>query len=135
MLSKEEIEKAKKKVKLLSIGDFVTWFTTDRIVEMGIAIKTLLQYIQELEVSNKELDKENNRLEKIELERDKANKMIDEMANSFFKLYQKIPGTMHKFFENGKPCEYGYDKENNECKEINCKSCIKQYFEKKVEEK
>ena len=57
------------------------------------------------------------------------------MVGSFYKLYQKIPGTMHKFFENGKPCKYGYDKETNECKEINCKPCIKQYFEKKVEEK
>lgn len=56
------------------------------------------------------------------------------MADGFFRLYQERPGTMHKFFENGKPCKFGYIKEDNECKEINCKPCIKHYFEKKVEE-
>ena len=55
MLSKEEIEKAKEKVKPLSIGDFVTWFTTDGIVEMEIATETLLQYISQLEQENKTL--------------------------------------------------------------------------------
>lgn len=68
--------------------------------------------------------------EKIE----KKDKIIDEMADGFFRLYQERPGTMHKFFENGKPCKFGYIKEDNECKEINCKPCIKHYFEKKVEE-
>lgn len=57
MLSKEEIEKAKKEVKPLSIGDFVTWFTTDGIIKKGIAIKTLLQYINQLEQENSKKDK------------------------------------------------------------------------------
>ncbi len=111
MLSKEEIKKAKKKLELMEYK----YTLTDNDDK---AIETLLQYIDQLE-------QENNKL----------NKINDEMVGSFYKLYQKIPGTMHKFFENGKPCEYGYDKETNECKEINCKPCIKQYFEKKVEEK
>ncbi len=129
-MDKEEIEKAKKVCRLLcgkknkkGKREYETFtrlqmqidYTVD---EMAEAIETLLQYIDQLEQENNKLNKINN-----------------EMVGSFYKLYQKIPGTMHKFFENGKPCEYGYDKETNECKEINCKPCIKQYFEKKVEEK
>lgn len=48
-----DIEKAKEKLKLLSIGDFVTWFTSDGIVEMEVAAKTLLQYVEQLEKENK----------------------------------------------------------------------------------
>lgn len=49
MLSKEEIEKAKKTLYPLSIGDFVTWFTTDGIVEAELATKTLFKYIEQQE--------------------------------------------------------------------------------------
>ncbi len=41
MLSKEEIEKAKEIMKPFSTGDFITWFTTDGVVEVEIATKTL----------------------------------------------------------------------------------------------
>ena len=96
MLSKEEIEKAKERIQN-SLND--VWF--------GI--------LQELETSNEELDKENNRLEKIEFERDKANKIIDEMS-------KQLAGIAIWNNEKEEPLILG-DKEE-----------VKQYFEKKVEE-
>lgn len=66
MLSKEEIEKAKKVLYPLSIGDFITWFTTDRCIEVEIATKTILKYIEQLESDRQKL------IEKLE-ERKKQN--------------------------------------------------------------
>ena len=68
-MSKEEIEKAKEWLNWMQKQDLFLPYTSN-----------ILQYIDQLEVSNKELDKENNRLEKIEFERDKANKIIDLMT-------------------------------------------------------
>lgn len=45
----EEIEEAKKTLYPLSIGDFITWFTTDGVVKVELSVQTLLQYIEQLE--------------------------------------------------------------------------------------
>ena len=112
MLSKEEIEKAKKKLELMEYKYTLT-NNDDKAIEI------LLQYIKELEESNKDLDHENNRLEKIEFERDKANKIIDLMA-------EEINDT--------DPGYNDYCNSTKKCSEEECKNCIKQYFEKKVNE-
>lgn len=57
MLSKEEIEKAKEIVYPLSIGDFVTWFTTNGVIEVELAIETLFEYIKQLETEKQKLIK------------------------------------------------------------------------------
>ena len=102
MLSKEEIEKAKERISK-SLED--VWFGTLYSQEENDEDeKTLLQYIKELEADNYEL---NNRLNDYIEERDKQNKVIDEMAN---KIYEE-----------------GIIWENKEK--------VKQYFEKKVEGK
>ena len=114
MLSKEEIEKAKERIQN-SLND--VWFgVLYSQEERDEDEKILLQYIQELETSNEELDKENNRLEKIEFERDMANKIIDEMS-------KQLAGIAIWNNEKEEPLILG-DKEE-----------AKQYFEKKVEEK
>ncbi len=129
MLSKEEIEKAKEKTKKwiynMRTGSRVN------IIHKGDKVfcddlETLLKYIQELETSNEELDRENNRLEKIEFERDKANKIIDEMAE-YLAIIRDCPNE-----DKGAnlDCENRCSNDDSIYAE-----CWKQYFEKKVEEK
>ena len=88
------------------------------------AIETVLEYLQNLEVSNKELDKENNRLEKLEFERDIENKMINEMAieikEKVLKKEQWCP-----LLSKGEGC---YDDDT-------CLKCLKHYFREKAEGK
>lgn len=55
MLSKEEIEKAKKTLYPLSIGDFITWFTTDGVIDVELAIEILFKYINQLESNHQKL--------------------------------------------------------------------------------
>ena len=57
MLSEEE-KKAIKDIELLSIGDFITWFTTDGIIKMEISAKTVLNLITKLQKENEEKDKQ-----------------------------------------------------------------------------
>ncbi len=143
MLSKEEIEKVN---KILSCDNCPTSYACESCNITWTDKQLLKKYIAQLEEENKALKKGITSLMasrkkwkygyyKEKRKFDKQSKVIDEMVDSFFRLYQERPGTMHNFFEKGKVCRYGYDKENNECREINCKPCIKQYFEKKVEEK
>ncbi|MCI8396674.1 MAG: hypothetical protein HFJ52_03145 [Clostridia bacterium] len=56
-MQNKEIEEAKKTLYPLSIGDFVTWFTTDGAVQVELSVQTLLQYIDQLENKVKELGK------------------------------------------------------------------------------
>lgn len=49
MISKEEIEKAKKTLYPLSVGDFITWFNADGVVEVEIAVENLLEAYKQLE--------------------------------------------------------------------------------------
>ena len=130
-LSKEEIEKAKdilnnykflfsKNIKENTDTYICNYYT--KIFRDNIEI--LLQYIQELEISNKELDKENNRLEKIEFEKDMKDKIIDEMA------IEIASSDNYDTF-----CKEVYPNNSCEVNGIPCWDCVKQYFEKKVEEK
>ena len=98
----------------------ITWTDKDLIKK----------YISELEQSNEELDKENNRLEKIEFERDKANKIIDEMAKE---KYSNI--SMLEMAKIGQAIAYDPRKMFAGISDEEAIGCIKQYFEKKVEEK
>ncbi len=123
MLDKEKIEKAKEMLsnpKKEDLIEIIRIFKRNGIENYCITknetIKTLLQYIQELEISNIELDKENNRLEKIEFERDIANKIIDKMA-------EQLAGIAIWNNEKEEPLIL-MDKEE-----------VKQYYEKKVEGK
>ena len=115
MLSKEEIEKAKEitqnYIKDTPIAPYDCLMNEERK-----SAETLLQYIQELEVSNKNLDHENNRLEKIEFERDMSNKVIDEMVDTIVGNKKILAIT----------CNHIIKMPNNECE--------KQNFIKKVEE-
>lgn len=56
MLSEEE-KKAIEDIKLLSIGDFITWFNTDGIIKMGISAKTVLNLVAKLQKENEEKDR------------------------------------------------------------------------------
>lgn len=57
MISKEEIERAKATLYPLSIGDFITWFNTDGVIEVEIAVEKLLEYIQQLETEEQKVMK------------------------------------------------------------------------------
>ena len=57
MLSEEE-KKAIEDIRLLSIGDFITWFNTDGIIKMGISAKTVLNLITKLQKENEEKDRQ-----------------------------------------------------------------------------
>ena len=79
-MSKEEINRVN---EILSCDNCPTSYACEGC-DITQSDKLLIKkYISELEISNNELDKENNRLEKIEFERDKANKIINEMAKSW----------------------------------------------------
>ena len=55
MLSEGEIEKAKEILYPLSIGDFITWFTTDGVIKVELAVELLLKYIEQLETDKQKL--------------------------------------------------------------------------------
>ena len=55
MLSKEEIEKIKNILYPLSIGDFITWFTTEGIIEVEMAVEELFEYVNQLETDKQKL--------------------------------------------------------------------------------
>ena len=77
MLDEKEIEEID---KILSCDNCPTSYACEGCDITWTDKQKIKKYIQELEESNKELDIENNRLEKIEFERDIANMMVDEMA-------------------------------------------------------
>ena len=112
-MNKEEINRIN---EILSCDNCPTSYACEACDITWTDKNLIKKYISELEQSNEELDKENNRLEKIEFERDKANKIIDEMAKS---IYLEMP------------TEFYNEKEIKE----QTITGIKQYFEKKVEGK
>ena len=114
-LSKEEIEKAKKEGYEI-IGNFksaTTEFTKDIFPKKAESIKTLLQYITLLE-------QENNKL----------NKIINEMAKE---MYSNI--SMLEMAKIGQAIDYDPRKMFAGISDEEAIDCIKQYFEKKAEEK
>lgn len=121
VLNEEEIDKAKELLEWIQTNQFYI----DLHNEMDYHkvydfINIILRYIKELEESNKDLDHENNRLEKIEFERDIANKIIDEMLNEYeYNDRCNLKDFCNKETENGRCIQ-------------DCKLCIRQYFEEKV---
>ena len=119
MLSKEEINRVN---EILSCDNCPTSYACEGCDITQNDKLLIKKYISELEISNKELDKENNRLEKIEFERDMANKMIDEITTMLEEL---------------KICHFKREDGGELLGKYRCynKEDWKQYFEKKVEEK
>ncbi len=122
MFSKEEIEKAKE--KLSKYVDKVN--RNKRILEgseiqTSETIKTLLQYIDQLEQENKTLkfiqECDTDRTNQLEQENDKLNKINDEMVDMISSL-----GFTINIAAFGGQARFGGNEE------------VKQYFEKKVEE-
>ncbi len=103
MLSKEEIEEAKERIsKGIEDVCFSTLYSQE---ENEADEKILLQYIKELEISNKELNKENDRLEKIEFERDDTNNKIKKLKDKLEILKDELE-------------KYGYTGYADDVKEI-----------------
>ena len=126
MLSKEEIEKAKEKLSKFMNNEMQRdklerdcrcggWKIGDvyKHLELNPAIETLLQYINQLE-------QENN----------KQSKIIDEMAKE---MYSNI--SMLEMAKIGQAINYDPRKMFAGISDEEAIDCIKQYFEKKVEEK
>ena len=120
-MSQEEINRIN---EILSCDNCPTSYACEACDITWTDKNLIKKYISELEQSNEELDKENNRLEKIEFERDKQNKIIDEMAVEIAS------------YDNDETfCKEVYPNNSCEGNGISCWECIKQYFEKKVEKK
>ena len=118
MLSKEDIEK----VKDTPILPYNCLMNEERK-----AANILLQYIDQLEKSDasKEQSSMNyyNKYKELKQENKKLNKMIDEMAMEIAS------------YDNDETfCKEVYPNNSCEGNGIPCWDCIKQYFEKKVEE-
>lgn len=91
MLSKEEIEKAKKTLYPLSIGDFITWFTTDGVVKVELATETLFEYIKQVETENKELKADKYKLiEKLEKEKFTIESTYSQINGNYFMAQDKL---------------------------------------------
>ena len=123
MVSKEEIEKAKEQLEnkinylqeRIVIAKDNPQTKKSYIEEMSKekqSIEILLQYIDQLEADNYEL---NNRLNDYIENDKKQNKMIDEILKEYVTCQTCL--------------DYTCKKRNK-----NAKECIKQYFEKKVDE-
>lgn len=86
MISKEEIEKAKKILYPLSVGDFITWFNTDGVVEVEIAVENLLEAYKQLE------NKQQKVIEKLKKDKKKNNELefiplqVEKAYNNYYKL-------------------------------------------------
>ena len=128
MLSKEEIEKAKEIMNKFMNNEMQRdklekdcrcggWKIGDiyKHLELNPSIRILLQYIEELEADNYEL---NNRLNEYIEDNNKQNKIIDKMADIISRLDFTINGVAF-----GGQSRFGSNEE------------IKQYFEKEVEGK
>ena len=134
MLSKEEIEKAKERLK--NLHPKIYWQRPDTLTnelkpDVGLerAIETLLQYIDQLEQENKQLKiayklMENEAMKDGLEERKKQSKIIDEMA-----------GYIATLDIDEDICS---KTQNEHCDKMSlgeCESCIKKHFTKKVEGK
>ncbi len=149
MPSEEEIEKAKEYIQqFIGIKKEYKYkpIKVKTLINTRQAIEILLQYIDQLEQENKELKEIKGMKEAIELagmkiddfykairtyhqlekENNKLNKINDEMAKQLDELHNISDSDCFI------PREYS---DINDCvKKTSCKDCIKQYFEKKVDE-
>ena len=135
-MNKEEIEKAKEKLKKFCDYENNLVLMDNILYEYQDAIETLLQYIDQLEfqLQAKEkvheydvnmIDEVKGKSVKLYNKIDKLNKIIDEMA-------KEINKTTSEKYKIKHICEKGKCK-NEECYEDDWTECIKQYFEEKVE--
>ena len=93
----EDEKKAIEDIKLLSIGDFITWFTTDGIIKMGLSAKTVLNLIDKLQKENEDIksrkEHQEKRFKKYKENIDKQHEDIYENLVSekekYVYLYQK----------------------------------------------
>ena len=119
MLSEEE-KKAIEDIKLLSIGDFITWFNTDGIIKMGISAKTVLNLVAKLQKENEEKDRQIKTL-------NHTNKTYKGMLNKQSKQIDLMAFSLADYV-----MYYEYDKcRNPEMIKQKAKE-LKQHFETKV---
>ena len=133
-MNKEEIEEAKKKFnkpKKYDLIEIIRIFKRNGIENYCVAenktMQTLLQYIDQLE----------NQIQATEMEHKYDIKMIDEVKGESVKLYKEIR-KQNKMIDEMAEQLAGltiWNIEKNEPLILGDKEEVKQYFEKKVEEK
>ncbi len=138
MLSKEEIEKAKRQLEIMlkcrkkQKEEFSECINCNEDIE---SLEIILQYIDQLE----------NQIQAKEMEHEYDVNMIDEVKGNSVKLYKEIR-KQNKIINEMADIIKDYDIDYSDickyrfirhCEKApnGCKECIKQYFEKKVEEK
>ena len=119
MLSKEEIEKAKK--FLWDIDDYYTEHATDENVNV---------IDEDMNEKAEKINNANYYIMQLEQENNKQSKIIDEMAKE---MYSNI--SMLEMAKIGQAIDYDPRKMFAGISDEEAIDCIKQYFEKKVEEK
>lgn len=83
----KELEEAIKTLYPLSIGDFITWFTTDGVVKVEVAIETVLKELKRLQEDYIEKDKIREKLQELEKEYKEA---LEENSTKAFILKCQI---------------------------------------------
>ena len=140
----EDEKKAIEDIKLLSIGDFITWFTTDGIIKMGLSAKTVLNLIDKLQKENEDIksrkEHQEKRFKKYKENIDKQHEDIYENLVSekekYVYLYQKALNNTIKSDRENIQLKKQIDLMARAFKQDDVRSVeeIKQYFERKVED-
>ena len=139
----EEEKKAIEDIKLLSIGDFITWFTTDGIIKMGLSAKTVLNLIDKLQKENEDIksrkEHQEKRFKKYKENIDKQHEDIYENLVSekekYVYLYQKALNNTIKSDRENIQLKKQIDLMARAFKQDDVRSVeeIKQFYERKVE--
>ena len=126
-----DIEKAKEMLKRIDIKFFLNGmseqsnYIVDKADEINTAIETVLNELEykqdDINVLQAQRDSVENQLKQAKAELEKKDKIIDEMA-------EEIRKTILIIKNESKFCQY-----EESCKNKQCKECIKQYFERKVD--
>ena len=138
----EDEKKAIEDIKLLSIGDFITWFTTDGIIKMGLSAKTVLNLIDKLQKENEDIksrkEHQEKRFKKYKENIDKQHEDIYENLVSekekYVYLYQKALNNTIKSDRENIQLKKQIDLMARAFKQDDVRNVeeIKQYFERKV---
>ena len=141
----EDEKKAIEDIKLLSIGDFITWFTTDGIIKMGLSAKTVLNLIDKLQKENEDIksrkEHQEKRFKKYKENIDKQHEDIYENLVSekekYVYLYQKALNNTIKSDRENIQLKKQIDLMARAFKQDDVRSVeeIKEYFEKQAKEK
>lgn len=139
----EDEKKAIEDIKLLSIGDFITWFTTDGIIKMGLSAKTVLNLIDKLQKENEDIksrkEHQEKRFKKYKENIDKQHEDIYENLVSekekYVYLYQKALNNTIKSDRENIQLKKQIDLMARAFKQDDVRSVeeIKQFYERKVE--